>query len=300
MELENIIINLSKSLKKDTQCIVVSYDYFSRIKKIKSINSNLSRLEKSQAALIKNSYFGTKYIILINLCNKAKAKGIREILVDCFKKIKENDINSAAFLMDSFKRDINLRIFSKIIAQELFRFVRSKKQRILKKVSFIAGTEQGYKILEKNIKGYLNHIKTNKGPFLTVDAIIGYKKGIVLIKRANPPLGWALPGGFVDYGEKLEKAVVREVKEETGLDFKSLKQFKAYSDNKRDPRFHTVSIVFTGKGKGRLKAASDAKDASVFTIKGNGSLLNLPPDIAFDHKKIIKDYIKDKRQKKKG
>lgn len=300
MKLENIIINLSKSLKKDAQCIVVSYDYFSRIKKIKNINNNLARLEKVQVALIKNSYFGTKYIILINFCDKTKAKGIREILVNCFKKIKESDVSSVAFLMDSFKRNINFRIFSKIIAQELFRFVRSKKQRILKKISFIAGTEQSYKILEKNIMGYLNHIKDNKGPFLTVDAIIGYKKGIVLIQRTNPPLGWALPGGFVDYGEKLESAVVREVKEETGLDFKSLKQFKAYSDNKRDPRFHTVSIVFTGKGEGRLKAGSDAKDASVFTIKESDSLLNLPPNIAFDHKKIIKDYIKDKKQKKKG
>ncbi|MCF7869514.1 MAG: NUDIX hydrolase [Candidatus Omnitrophica bacterium] len=289
VELENIIIDLSKSFKRDIQ-----------LKKIKEINNNLGQLKKNQAVLIKNSYFKTKYIVLINFDNKPKPEVIRGTLANCFKRIRDKNINSVAFLTAGFKKNVNVRIFSKIIAQELFRFVRSKKEIILKRVSFITYTEQSYKILKKNIIGYLNHIKANRGPFLTVDAIICYKKGIVLIKRTNPPLGWALPGGFVDYGEKLEKAVAREAKEETGLDFKDVKQFKVYSDNKRDPRFHTVSVVFLGKGKGRLKAASDAKDASVFMIKGRDPLLNLPPNIAFDHKKIIKDYIKDKRQKKKG
>jgi 8-oxo-dGTP diphosphatase len=297
MEMENISVDLAKSLKRNTQCIVISYDYFSRIK---NINNNFDKLKENQVALIKNNYFKTKYIILINFSNKPKPETIRSALTNCFKKIRDRNINSVAFLMASFKRNINFRIFSKITAQELFRLARSKKQRILKKVSFMADTEQSHKIFKKNIIGYLNHIKANRGPFLTVDGIVCCRKGIVLIKRTNPPLGWALPGGFVDYGEKLEKAVAREVKEETGLDFKNVKQFKVYSDNKRDPRFHTVSVVFTGKGKGKLKAASDAQDASIFTIKESDSFLNLPPNIAFDHKKIIKDYIKDKRQNKKG
>jgi 8-oxo-dGTP diphosphatase len=121
---------------------------------------------------------------------------------------------------------------------------------------------------------------------------VQYKNGIVLIERSNPPLGLALPGGFVDYGEKVEDAVIREVKEETSLDFINIKQFKVYSDRFRDPRFHTVSVVFTGKGRGKLKAASDAKKALVFEIiKGKGQLVKLPDNIAFDHKKIIKDFL---------
>ncbi|MCF7873785.1 MAG: NUDIX hydrolase [Candidatus Omnitrophica bacterium] len=217
---------------------------------------------------------------------------MRRALFNCFKKIKKHKIKSVAFLVAGFRKNINLGIFSKIAAQELFRYSRCNKKRFLKRVLFIADTDKSYKTLKKNVFGYLNHIKTNKGPFLTVDAIINYQQGIVLIERTNPPLGWALPGGFVDYQESLEAAVVREAKEETGLDFENIKQFRAYSDNSRDPRFHTVSVVFTGRGKGKLKAASDAKSAFVFKIKAKNPLKNLPSDIAFDHRKILKDFIK--------
>lgn len=132
--------------------------------------------------------------------------------------------------------------------------------------------------------------KEYKNPIPTVDIIIELDGGVVLIKRKNYPYGWALPGGFVDYGESLEDAALREAKEETGLDIMDLKQFHTYSTPDRDPRHHTISTVFTGKGKGVLKGSDDAEDAKVFTED------NLPEDIAFDHRKILKDYFEYKRK----
>lgn len=127
-----------------------------------------------------------------------------------------------------------------------------------------------------------------RNPFLTVDAIIEINGGIVLINRKNPPPGWAIPGGFVDYGETLEEAVVREAKEETGLDISLVRQFHTYSDPKRDPRHHTVATIFIAKASGTPVAADDAKEAGVFTRD------NLPNDIAFDHRKILEDYFSEK------
>ncbi len=121
-------------------------------------------------------------------------------------------------------------------------------------------------------------------PFPTADLIIEYNRGIVLIKRKNPPEGWALPGGFVEYGESLEAAAVREAKEETGLDIELLRQFHAYSDPKRDPRHHTITIVFIATAKGKASAGDDAKEIGVFSKD------TLPEQIAFDHRDIINDY----------
>ena len=123
-----------------------------------------------------------------------------------------------------------------------------------------------------------------KCPALAVDIIIKYKNGIVLIKRKNKPFGWAIPGGFVDYNETVEKAALRETEEETNLKLKNLKQFHVYSDPKRDSRGHTVSVVFTAQGIGKLKAQDDAKDADIFNKH------NLPK-LVFDHKKILDDYF---------
>src|SRR4030065_1863952 len=112
-------------------------------------------------------------------------------------------------------------------------------------------------------------------PVLTVDAIIEIEGGIVLIKRKNPPPGWAIPGGFVDYGETLEDAVIREAKEETGLDINLVRQLHTYSDPKRDPRHHTVSTIFIATASGNSVADDDAEDAGIFTKD------NLPDEIAF-------------------
>lgn len=122
-------------------------------------------------------------------------------------------------------------------------------------------------------------------PVPTVDIIIEVNNDIILIKRKNPPYGWALPGGFIDYGESAESAAIREVKEETNLDITQLKQFHVYSDPKRDPRFHTITVVFIAQAKGIPKAKDDAVEIGMYNKN------NLPEDIAFDHKKILNDYF---------
>lgn len=128
-------------------------------------------------------------------------------------------------------------------------------------------------------------VKVYRNPFLTVDIIIRVPgRGIVLVERRNPPLGWALPGGFVDYGETLEMAALREAREETGLHVENLAQFRAYSDPARDPRHHTVTVVFTGVGRGEPKAADDARNLRVFALE------DLPDDLAFDHARILRDF----------
>ena len=129
-------------------------------------------------------------------------------------------------------------------------------------------------------------IKKYLHPHPTVDIIIEMESGgIVLIERKNYPFGWALPGGFVDYGESLEQAAVREAKEETSLDITLKSQFHTFSDPKRDPRQHTISTVFIATGKGTPFAKDDAKDIGIFSRD------NLPLPLAFDHEKILKQYF---------
>jgi len=129
-------------------------------------------------------------------------------------------------------------------------------------------------------------IEIYKNPVPTVDIIIELEsKGIVLIRRKNPPYGWAIPGGFVDYGESLEEAAVREAKEETNLDVELVRQLHTYSDPKRDPRHHTISTVYIAKGNGTPQAKDDAAELGIFDAS------NLPDEIAFDHRSILKDYF---------
>ncbi len=128
-------------------------------------------------------------------------------------------------------------------------------------------------------------IETFRNPTPTVDIIIEIGNRIVLIERKNPPYGWALPGGFVDYGESYETAALREAKEETGLKVIELRQFRTYSDPDRDPRGHTASTVFIGKANGGPRPGDDAARAELFSKD------KLPP-LAFDHAKILADYFK--------
>lgn len=131
-----------------------------------------------------------------------------------------------------------------------------------------------------------------RNPLPTVDIIIELAgRGIILIQRANPPYGWALPGGFVDYGESLEEAAYREAREETSLEVELLEQLGAYSAPDRDPRQHTISVVFAARARGEPLAAGDARKIGIFDEK------NLPPQLAFDHARILKDYFSWKKRK---
>jgi 8-oxo-dGTP diphosphatase len=105
-----------------------------------------------------------------------------------------------------------------------------------------------------------------------------------LIERKNPPHGWALPGGFVDYGESVETAAVREANEEVGLQVELIEQFQVYSDPNRDPRKHTLSVVFIATATGEPQAADDAKNLGIFHA------WDVPAELCFDHDKILKDY----------
>jgi len=129
-----------------------------------------------------------------------------------------------------------------------------------------------------------------KNPVPTVDVIIETDPdSIILIQRKNEPRGWALPGGFVDYGETLESAASREAMEETSLDVKLCRQFHTYSDPGRDPRQHTISTVFVATAEGRPVAGDDAVHAEIFDES------DLPEDIVFDHRQIIEDYYRWKK-----
>jgi ADP-ribose pyrophosphatase YjhB (NUDIX family) len=129
-----------------------------------------------------------------------------------------------------------------------------------------------------------------RNPAPTVDIIIEVerddgRRGIILVERKNPPYGWALPGGFVNYGESLEDAATREAREETSLQIELISQLQTYSDPDRDPRGHTISTVYVATARGRPRAEDDAKTIGIFTPEE----INFP--LAFDHQKIVTDYL---------
>lgn len=136
------------------------------------------------------------------------------------------------------------------------------------------------------VKPYLN-------PTPTVDIIIRLKserreESIILIKRKNPPFGWAIPGGFVDYGESLEEAAIREAWEETSLRVVLIRQFHTYSDPMRDPRQHNISTVFIATADGKPEARDDAAETGLFTHQ------SLPAPLVFDHAQILDDYFSNR------
>ncbi|MDD5225260.1 MAG: NUDIX hydrolase [bacterium] len=136
--------------------------------------------------------------------------------------------------------------------------------------------------------------KRYRNPLLTVDIIIEVSAGIILIERKNPPHGYALPGGFVDYGESLESAARREAREETSLRVNLLEQFYAYSDPGRDPRHHTVTAVYLARViSGKPRARDDARALGIFR-EGN-----LPAEMVFDHRRILEDYFRYRKTGKR-
>lgn len=201
---------------------------------------------------------------------------------------------------------------AKIMTQEVLKYLREHPTS-LKQIIFCVPDEKSFRLLNKTVRGYVEHIlyKFSEGPFVTVDAIIelsanslgkknwrdlvktyGFdgKSGIILIERSNPPYGLALPGGFVDYGESLEEAVCREAKEETNMTLTDLRQFHTYSKPDRDPRFHTIGTVFVAKGKGKPKFGDDAKGLRIVPYR---DLLKI--NYAFDHKNVIRNYLKARK-----
>jgi len=284
-----------KKIKEDAVLVPLNPDFSVKKYFLKLIGKDfLKKIDKkeSKVFVVRNphDFLNYKYIICACMQDSLNIKDgeedFRKVIYEVLKKADEFKINSLVIPLIKVL-SLSPQAVAKIMAQEIFRYMRKEKK--LKKIIFALDKERTYQIFKKNISGYINYIskKISQGPFLTVDGIVKYKGGIVMVERKNPPFGWALPGGFVDWGESVEEAVIREVKEETNLDFVNIRQFKVYSQPQRDPRFHTVSVVFVGKGKGVLKASSDAKNVKVFKFN------NLPQVIAFDHKKIIEDYLKE-------
>ena len=133
-------------------------------------------------------------------------------------------------------------------------------------------------------------VRAFRNPVPTVDILIDCttpdgQRGIVLIERANEPHGWAIPGGFIDYGESAEEAAVREALEETCLEVRLARQFHCYSNADRDPRQHTLSVVFLATARGTPRADSDAAGIGLFSAEA------LPSLLVFDHARILDDYF---------
>jgi 8-oxo-dGTP diphosphatase len=128
-----------------------------------------------------------------------------------------------------------------------------------------------------------------RNPAPTVDIIVELidrpDRPIILIERLNEPLGWALPGGFVDYGESVEQAAVREAQEEIGLAVQLVELLGVYSDPARDPRQHTLSLVYIATATGSPQAGDDAKHVKIVPT------WDIPPNLCFDHGKILRDYL---------
>lgn len=122
-----------------------------------------------------------------------------------------------------------------------------------------------------------------RNPVPTVDIVIFRENGVILVRRKNPPHGWALPGGFVDEGESLESAAVREAREETGLEVRLKEQFFTYSDPARDPRRHTVTTVYLAEAEGAPRGGDDAAEAREWDWGA------LPEDLCFDHGRILRE-----------
>lgn len=132
-----------------------------------------------------------------------------------------------------------------------------------------------------------------RNPNLSVDIIIEIDDKIVLIERKNAPLGWAIPGGFVDYGECVEAAAVREAMEEVQLEVELQELLYVYSDPARDPRQHVASVAFVASASGEPHAADDAKHAALFAPE------QLPETMCFDHRQILEDYLAFRRDGKR-
>jgi 8-oxo-dGTP diphosphatase len=247
------------------------------------------KIEEGEAIFTSSGNLPFKFIIHTATVDE-NFKSNYEIIRSCMKNTYEIadklNIKSISFpALGCGTGKLKSEEVAKIMAEETLRYFSKKFK--LEEIDFVIYRKSDYENFCKVFETYLRNLtkKTYKNPVPTVDIIIEYKGGIVLIERKNYPFGWAIPGGFVEYGESCEETAIREAKEETGLDIEDLRQFKTYSNPERDPRIHTISTVFIAKGKGELKSGDDAKNAKIFNKE------NLPENIAFDHRDILKEYF---------
>jgi len=233
-----------------------------------------------------------KYIIYAAAMTKdfnANEAIIRSAVRNSLQLAKRLKLKSIVFpALDYSRNEFPVKATAKIMAQEVLRHAKYDES-CLSRIIFVLYDKLTYGIFKKIVMSYLDYIqyKLSQGPFITVDIIIELKNGVVLIERSNPPFGWAIPGGFVDYGETLEHCARREAEEETGLDIYDLKQMHTYSQPRRDPRFHTITTVFTAKAKGKPRAGDDAQNIKVVALKDISKLR-----LAFDHNDVFEDYKK--------
>ncbi len=222
---------------------------------------------------------------------KDVSENLRRVCAGALRQAAEEGCASIALPAMGAQGHIDPVASAKIILQEILKIMNSRPVPF-KKVFFCLEGEEMRGIFEKTITGYARHLTEDlgRGPYVTVDAIIEVPEGVILIKRSNPPYGWALPGGFVDYNESLEEAVIREAKEETDMDLADIRQMHTYSAPERDPRFHTITTVFVARGIGRPQAGDDAKGLKIVKY---GELMGC--DYAFDHKKVVADYLEWKQ-----
>jgi ADP-ribose pyrophosphatase YjhB (NUDIX family) len=239
----------------------------------------------------------TKVLVLNNL----ELENVRLRFKKFLESLNEKTKFVSIFVSPKDKLNKNTVVSAaKVVVEEITRFVLENKNLIIQKIFIVLRDKKIYNIFSKIIPDHVGYINRKIGlyPIPTVDIIIEvntkHKKGIVLVERKNPPYGWAIPGGFVEYNESLETAAVREAKEETGLKIKNLRQFHTYSQPGRDPRFHTISTVFIAEADSLPKAASDAKNVVVATKE---EILSGKYNLVFDHKEILQDYFKFKEGK---
>ena len=256
----------------------------------------LAPIKVGEAVATKAGKLKAKYVIhaaTMALDHKTDEHLVRSSCASAFKRAAELGLSSIAFpALGCGVGRFPLIACAKILSQEALRVARdSAEDAPLESIIFCLYDDEAFGVFEKQVYGYLRHVIEDLawGPYICVDGLIEVDNGIVIIERTNPPFGFALPGGFVDRGESLETAVRREAMEETGLELADLKQFHTYSDPKRDPRFHTITTMFTAKGVGKPVAGDDAGALKVVPF---GELRKMK--FAFDHNRVIEDYLRSK------
>jgi len=232
-----------------------------------------------------------KYVIhaaTMGMDFKTDEDKIRASCKNAFRVAEDLNVKSIAFpALGCGVGAFPLLASAKIMAQEVLKHLRDNRSNF-EDIIFCLKDDAAFNAFNKGLLSYLEYFseKMQQNSFVTVDAIIDIDGKVVLIKRSNPPFGWAIPGGFLDYNESVEDCAAREAKEETGLDISDLEQMHTYSKPGRDPRFHTVTVVFTAKAKGVPKADSDAIDAKLFSFEEVKKL-----NLAFDHQQVLEDYF---------